>query len=120
MSEKDKKTTPEVKENKKAKKTSATPKKKENVFKRMWKNIKKFCKDFVGECKKVTWPTGKTVLNNSLVVIVVAAVSCLIIFGIDQGLAAIIKALIGLANNSAAASATTEAAKQMISMLFFL
>lgn len=119
MSDKKDKTIAEVndaKNDKKAKKTSDAPKK-ENIFKRMWKSIKRFCKDFKGECKKINWPSGKTVLNSSLVVIVVAAITCLAIFAVDQGLAAIIKGLLGLARDNAATD-VTEATKQMISMFF--
>lgn len=99
-----------------AKKAPAPKKKKENIFKRMGAAIKKFFKDFKGECKKITWPSGKTVLNNSLVVIAVVIVVGLVIFGIDQGLAAIIKAILGLAPD---ASDVAESTTQMIRMLFF-
>lgn len=94
MSEKKEKTTAEVaKKDKKA----VVPKKKENPFKKIWAKVKKFFKDFKGEWKKVTWPTGKTVLNQSLVVIVIVAVVGLIIFGFDTGLSAIIDGLVTLA-----------------------
>ena len=66
MSESKEKTTAEVKKEKSDKKSAdAVKKNKENIFKRMGKSIKRFFKDFRGECKKITWPTGKTVLNRS-------------------------------------------------------
>ena len=58
---------------------------KENVFVRVWKKIKKFTKDTVGELKKVSW-TSKTELFKStkLVVITVIAV-CIAIALVDLG-----------------------------------
>ena len=70
MSDKKEKTTAEVVEKKKK---DVPAKKKEKSSKNIGATIKKFFKDFKGECKKVTWPSGKTVVNNSLVVIVVVA-----------------------------------------------
>ena len=49
---------------------------KENFFVRVWKRLRKFCKDTVGELKKVVW-TSKTELskNTKLVIATVVAVS---------------------------------------------
>ncbi len=113
MSDKKEKTTAEV--TKKDKKTDAPAKKKENIFKRAGAKIKKFFKDFKGECKKVTWPSGKTVLNSSLVVIVIVAILGVVIFAIDTGLSAIIDALVGLASKDDVAATTTE----MINLFLF-
>ena len=110
MSDKKEKTTAEVVEKKKD-----AGKKKENPFKKAGAAIKKFFKDFKGECKKVTWPSGKTVLNNSLVVIVVVLVVGIAIYAFDQGLAAIIDALVGLASKEEVTETTTKAAN-MISL----
>ncbi len=109
MSDKKEKTTAEVVEKKKD-----AGKKKENPLKKIGPAIKKFFKDFKGECKKVTWPSGKTVLNNSLVVIVVVAIVGIAILAVDQGLAAIIDALVGLASKEEVTE-TTKAAN-MISL----
>lgn len=115
MSDKKEKTTADVqKTNKEAKdkaKKAAAPAKKENRFKKAGAAIKRFFKDFKSECTKVTWPSGKTVLNSSLVVIAVVVIVGLVIFGIDQALAAIIKAILGLMPDDAA-----ESTAQMISM----
>lgn len=111
MSDKKEKTATETVEKKK----NAPAKKKENPLKKIGPAIKKFFKDFKGECKKVTWPSGKTVLNNSLVVIVVVAIVGVVIFAIDQGLAAIIDALVGLASKEEVKETTTQAAN-MISL----
>ena len=95
MSDKKEKTTAEV--TKKDKK-EVPAKKKENPFKATGAKIKKFFKDFKGEWKKVTWPSGKTVLNQSIVVIVIVAIVGVAVLGVDTGLSAIIDALVSLAS----------------------
>ena len=95
MSDKKEKTTAEV--TKKDKK-EVPAKKKENPFKAIGAKIKKFFKDFKGEWKKVTWPSGKTVLNQSIVVIVIVAIVGVALLGVDTGLSAIIDALVSLAS----------------------
>ncbi len=117
MSEKKEKTTAEV--TKKDKK-EAPAKKKSVDFKAIGAKIKKFFKDFKGEWKKVTWPSGKTVLNHSLVVIVVVLVFGLIIFGFDTGLSSIIDGLVSLAHNHDAhdVAETTTNTAQMLSLFF--
>ena len=102
MSDKKEKTTAEVKKDK------APAKKKE---KKAGPAIKKFFKDFKGEWKKVTWPSGKTVLNSSIVVIVIVAIVGVAIMLVDNGLTAVIDALVNLANSKD--DATT---KEMISL----
>ena len=96
MSDKKEKTTAEV--TKKDKK-EVPAKKKENPFKAIGAKIKKFIKDYRGEWKKVTWPSGKTVLNHSIVVIVFVAIVGVAVLGVDTGLSAIIDALVSLASN---------------------
>lgn len=98
MSDKKEKTTAEVA--KKDKKSDAPAKKKENIFKKVGAKIKKFFKDFKGEWKKVTWPSGQTVLKNSLVVIVIVAILGVALLLVDGGLSAIIDMLVGLAAKS--------------------
>ncbi len=112
MSDKKEKTTAEV--TKKDKK-EASAKKKDNPLKGIGAKVKKFFKDFKGEWKKVTWPSGKTVLNHSIVVMVVVLVFGLIIFGFDTGLSSIIDGLVGLANKQDVAETTTKTA-QMLSL----
>ncbi len=98
MSDKKEKTTAEV--TKKDKKSDAPAKKKENILKKVGAKIKKFFKDFKGEWKKVTWPSGQTVLKNSLVVIVIVAILGVALLLVDGGLSAIIDMLVGLAAKS--------------------
>ena len=108
MSDKKEKTTAEVVEKKKD-----AGKKKENPLKKIGPAIKKFFKDFKGECKKVTWSSGKTVLNNSLFFLVVVAIVGIANFAVDQGLAAIIDALVGLASKEEVTETTTKAANMI-------
>lgn len=70
---------------------------KPNIFVRMGKSIKRFCKDFKGESKKIVWPDAKTVLKSTGVVILVVAIVSVVIYGIDQGLSAGISGLKRLA-----------------------
>lgn len=80
------------------------------AFKKAGKAIKDFFKNFRGECKKITWPSGKTVLNSSLVVIAVVAIVGLVIFAFDSGISAAIDALVGLASDHKAKEAAKAAA----------
>ena len=45
----------------------------------------KFFKDLKSEVKKIVWPTKKTVLNNTGVVLVAMVFTGLLIYGVDQG-----------------------------------
>ena len=66
--------------------------KKPGFFKRIASGIKRFFKDTKRELKKVVWPSRKTVLNNTGVVIVV-----LIAFSVGIGIIDFIfNALVGL------------------------
>ncbi len=92
-------------------------KKKVNPFKKAGKAIKDFFKNFKGECKKITWPSGKTVLNSSLVVIAVVVIVGVVIFGIDSGISAIIDALVGLASKKEAKDAADAAANVILPLI---
>lgn len=47
------------------------------------KEKKHFIKDFKAELKKVTWPTGKQLVNNTVVVVVIVLITALIVFILD-------------------------------------
>ena len=51
-----------------------TQKKKPGFFRRISAGIKRWFKELKSEAKKVTWPTFKQVVNNTLVVIAVVAI----------------------------------------------
>lgn len=95
---KDKKTTPETaeglddtKSTKKAKKAKDEPQK-PNVFQR----IGKWFRDLRIEFKNVTWPTRKTVLTNTSVVLTVIVIGSVVIGLLDSGLLKLAQFLIGL------------------------
>ena len=87
-----------------------------NIFVRIGRRIKKFFKDEKGECKMVVWPSGKTVLKSSGVVLLVVAVTGAVIYGFDQGLSQLLKLLIDLAGKSD--TTTTTAVASMITAFF--
>ena len=76
MAEQDKnvnQTPAQGKTDKPAKKKDAQP----NAVVRFFRRIGKWLRDLKSEAKKVVWPTGKQVFNNTVVVIV-----CIIVIGI--------------------------------------
>ena len=75
-----------VKDNAKAK---AKGQKKQNP-------VVKFFKDLKGEIKKVVWPSKKKVINNTAVVLVAMCACGIVIWGIDSGLAALLKLSLGM------------------------
>ena len=70
--------------------------KKPNFIVRFWNKLTKFCKDTVGELKKVSW-TPKTELAKStkLVIVTVLAV-CIAIAVVDVAFSQLINAIAGL------------------------
>ena len=53
--------------------------------KKVKKEKKHFFKDFKTELKKVTWPTGKQLVNNTVAVITIVLVTAAIVFVLDLG-----------------------------------
>ncbi len=78
---------------KKADKKSDKKKSKKNPF----KSIAGFFKSVRSEGKKVVWPTGKEVVKNTLVVLLVVFVVGLAIYAIDTGLTLGMKGIKNLA-----------------------
>lgn len=64
--------------------------KKGNVFKRMWARIVKFFREYRSEVKKVIWPSFRTVVKNSVVVLVIVVVMGALIGLVDMGLGGIV------------------------------
>ncbi len=46
--------------------------------------IKKWFREMKSELKKVVWPSGSQVLNNTLVVLVCVAIIAIIVFALDS------------------------------------
>ena len=62
---------------------ASKPKKEGTVVSRGTSAVKKFFKDFVGTCKKVTWPTGQQVIKNAGVVLATIAIVAVAVFAVD-------------------------------------
>ena len=56
----------------------------------------KWFREMRSELKKVVWPTPKQVLNNTIVALVVMAISAIVVWGFDQIAAQGVNALITL------------------------
>ncbi len=70
--------------------------KKNNVFVRVWKKIRKFTTDTVGELKKVVWtPKAELKKSTKLVIITVLAMSIAIAL-VDLGASWLLNTLAGL------------------------
>ena len=70
--------------------------KKPNVFSRIWKKLVKFCKDTVGELKKVVW-TSKTEVWKSFQLVIATVVSVSVAIAvIDFVSSLVINAIAGL------------------------
>lgn len=46
------------------------------------------------ELKKVSWPTGKTILNHTLIVVISSAIAIAITSAVDYGLTSLVQYLI--------------------------
>jgi len=78
------------------KETKNAAKKKENIFKRLWKKFVKLCKDTVGEMKKVTWTSKTDLIKNTKLVLVTVVAVAAVIAVIDTGFAYLINWVSGL------------------------
>ena len=52
--------------------------------KKIKKEKKHFFKDFKAELKRVTWPTGKQLVNNTVAVITIVFITAAIVFVLDM------------------------------------
>ena len=73
----------------------AAKEKKSNIFVRIGKKIAGFFKGIFTELKKVSWPTRKQVVNNTLSVLVFCLVIGAVIWLADFGFKALINAIFG-------------------------
>ncbi len=79
-----------------SKKKTAKNDGKPNIFVRAAKAVAKFFKDLKGETKKIVWPTGKTVLKNTGIVLAVVLAVGAAIWVVDYATAAGLGALFTL------------------------
>ncbi|HHX72659.1 MAG TPA: preprotein translocase subunit SecE [Clostridiales bacterium] len=90
----DKLSAPELKGAKPNKKDNQERKKKPGFFARIGRWFKRWWKELRSEAKKVSWPTFKTVVNNTVLVLAMVAVLggliVLVDFALKSGLSLII------------------------------
>ena len=78
--------------------TTTNAVKKEDVKKLYFpKQVAKWWREMKSELKKVIWPTPKQTLNNTIVALVVMAISAIVIWGFDEIAQMIVKAVISVA-----------------------
>lgn len=86
------------------KKAKATDKKAKSGKPGFFARIKKYFRDTAGEFRKIVWPSRKTVINNTIVVlatvVVFAVVVGLLDFGFNTGRAALIDWIVKLAGGA--------------------
>ena len=71
--------------------------KKPNIFVRMGTGLSRWFREMKSELKKVIWPTGKQLTNNTLVSVVMMVASAIVLWGFDWLANALVKALLTLA-----------------------
>jgi len=85
------------------KKTNAAPAKAVTAVKKddtelsLFQKIGKWFREMKSELKKVIWPTGQQLFNNTLVSVVVMVASALVLWGFDLLAGGLVNALIKLA-----------------------
>lgn len=85
------------------KKTNAAPAKAVTAVKKddtkpgFFKRVGKWFREMKSELKKVIWPTGKQLFNNTLISVVVMVASAIVLWGFDMLASGLVKALISLA-----------------------
>ena len=87
----------EEKKNTTAPAKAVTAVKKDDAKPGFFKRIAKWFREMKSELKKVVWPTGKQLFNNTLVSVVVMLVSALVLWGFDKLASGLVNALIQLA-----------------------
>ena len=80
----------------KDKKTNKPVEKKPNFFVRAGRRIKKFCKDIVGEMKKVVWTSKEELKKNTKLVLATVVAVGLAIAAVDTVCSLIINSIAGL------------------------
>ena len=85
------------------KKTNAAPAKAVTAVKQddakpgFFKRGAKWFREMKSELKKVVWPTGKQLLNNTVVSVVVMVASAIVLWGFDMLASGLVHALINIA-----------------------
>lgn len=69
-------------------------------------------KGFWSEVKRIVWPDGKTVLRNTVIVIIVVAIAAAVIYLFDQGMSLGLKGVKKLAGDTTTTAAEESAEGQ--------
>ena len=76
---------------------AVTAVKKDDTKPGFFKRVAKWFREMKSELKKVVWPTGKQLFNNTLVSVVVMIVSAIVLWGFDMLASGLVHALINIA-----------------------
>ena len=76
---------------------AVTAVKKDDTKLGFFKRVGKWFREMRSELKKVIWPTGKQLFNNTLVSVVVMVASAIVLWGFDMLASGLVHALINLA-----------------------
>ena len=76
---------------------AVTAVKKDDTKPGFFKRAAKWVREMKSELKKVVWPTGKQLLNNTIAALIVMAISAIVIWGFDEIAQMIVKAVISVA-----------------------
>ena len=85
------------------KKTNAAPAKAVTAVKKddakpgFFKRVAKWFREMKSELKKVVWPTGQQLFNNTLISVVVMVASAIVLWGFDMLASGLVHALINIA-----------------------
>ena len=87
----------EEKKNNSAPAKAVTAVKKDDSKPGFFKRVGKWFREMKSELKKVIWPTPKTLLNNTLISVVMMVASAIVIWGLDELAQMLVRALFTLA-----------------------
>ena len=76
---------------------AVTAVKKDDTKLGFFKRVAKWFREMKSELKKVVWPTGKQLFNNTLVSVVVMIASAIVLWGFDMLASGLVHALINIA-----------------------
>ena len=76
---------------------AVTAVKKDDAKPGFFKRVAKWFREMKSELKKVVWPTGKQLFNNTLISVVVMVASAIVLWGFDMLASGLVHALINIA-----------------------
>ena len=69
---------------------------KQNVFVKVWKKVRKFVTDTIGELKKVVWTPKAELKKSTKLVIITVLATCIAIALVDLGASWVLNTIAGL------------------------